>query len=73
VCKSIYTEDYKKIIDRLKQARISAGLSQQEVADKLNKPQSFISKIETGERRLDIAEAKAFSKIYKKPINFFVE
>ncbi len=71
--KSIYSKDYKKIIKRLKTARIEAGLSQQEVADKLNKPQSYISKIESGERRLDVAEMKKFAEIYKKDTNYFLK
>ncbi|MBI2459544.1 MAG: helix-turn-helix transcriptional regulator [Parcubacteria group bacterium] len=71
--KSVYTKDYKEIINRLKQARIDAGLSQQAVADKFNKPQSYISKIESGERRLDVAEMKKFAKIYKKAVNYFIK
>ncbi|MFH2014092.1 MAG: helix-turn-helix transcriptional regulator [Patescibacteria group bacterium] len=71
--KSIYTKDYKEIINRLKQARIDAGLSQQAVADKLGKPQSYLSKIESGERRLDVAEMKKFTEIYKKPANYFLK
>jgi len=69
--KSVYTKDYKEIIERLKQARIDSGLSQQEVADKLNKPQSYISKIESGERRLDVVEMKKFAEVYKKPSSYF--
>lgn len=71
--KSVYTKDYKEIIERLKKARVEAGLSQQEVADKLGKPQSYISKIESGERRLDVAEMKKFSEVYKKPIDYFLK
>jgi len=71
--KSVYSKDYKDIIERLKTGRIEAGLSQQEVADKLNKPQSFISKIESGERRLDVAEIKKFAVIYKKDVSFFIK
>ncbi len=71
--KSIYSKDYKEIIDRLKQARIGASLSQQAVADKLAKPQSYVSKIESGERRLDVVEIKKFSQIYKKDISFFIK
>ena len=71
--KSVYTKDYKEIINRLKQARIDAGLSQQAVADKFNKPQSYISKIESGERRLDVAEMKKFAKIYKKAVDYFIK
>jgi len=70
--KSVYTKDYKAIINRLKQARVDIGLSQQAVADKLGKPQSYVSKIESGERRLDVAEAKKFAEIYKKDISYFI-
>ena len=70
--KSVYTKDYKEIIERLKTARVEASLSQQEVADKLGKPQSYISKIESGERRLDVAEMKKFAQIYKKPSSYFI-
>jgi transcriptional regulator with XRE-family HTH domain len=71
--KSVYSKDYKEIIEHLKTARVEAGLSQQDVADKLNKPQSFISKIESGERRLDVGEIKKFATIYKKDISFFIK
>ncbi|HEY4523438.1 MAG TPA: helix-turn-helix transcriptional regulator [Candidatus Paceibacterota bacterium] len=71
--KSVYSKDYKNIIKRLKKARIEVGLSQQEVADKLGKPQSYISKIESGERRLDVAEMKKFATIYKKDVSFFIK
>lgn len=71
--KSVYTKDYKEIIERLKTARVEAGLAQQVVAMKLGKPQSYISKIESGERRLDVAEIKKFVVIYKKDISFFIQ
>ncbi|MBP6855484.1 MAG: helix-turn-helix transcriptional regulator [Candidatus Pacebacteria bacterium] len=71
--KSVYSKDYKDIIERLRTARIEADLSQQAVADKLGKPQSYISKIESGERRLDVAEIKKFVVIYKKDIYFFIK
>jgi len=71
--KSVHSEDYRQVIKRLKEARLGAGFSQQDVADKLGKPQSYISKIESGERRLDVAEIKKFSGIYKKAISFFIK
>ena len=71
--KSIYTKEYKKVIERLKKARLEAGLKQIEVAKKLGKPQSYISKIERGERRIDITELKKIAEIYKKSINYFIE
>ena len=70
--KSVYSKEYKDIIERLKTARIEAGFSQQEIANKLGKPQSYISKIESGERRLDVAEMKKFAQLYKKPSSYFL-
>ena len=69
---SVYTKDYKEIIKRLKIARIEAGFAQQEIAEKLDKPQSYVSKIESGERRLDVAEMKKLAQIYKKPSSYFL-
>ncbi|MBI5733449.1 MAG: helix-turn-helix transcriptional regulator [Candidatus Kerfeldbacteria bacterium] len=71
--KSVYTKEYKEITNRLRQARVDAGLSQRVVADKLNKPQSYVSKIESGERRLDVVEVKKFAIIYKKDISFLIK
>ena len=70
--KSIYSKEYKKSVERLKAARLEVGLKQIEVAKKFGKPQSFVSKVERGERRLDVAELKQFADIYKKPLDFFV-
>ena len=71
--KSIYSKDYRSVIEKLKKARLDAGLKQSDVAQKLKKPQSYISKIERGERRVDIAELKELAKIYKKDITYFVK
>lgn len=71
--RSVHSDDYKNIIKRLKEARIEAGLSQQDVADKLEKPQSYVSKIESGERRLDVAEIRKFASVYKKDVSFFIK
>ena len=70
--KSIYSKEYRKVVERLKTARQESGLKQVEVAKKLGKPQSFVSKVERGERRLDVAELKRFADIYRKPLDFFV-
>lgn len=70
--KSIYSKEYKNIIERLKTARLNASLKQEDVAAKLKKPQSYISKIERGERRVDAAELKELAKILKKDINYFL-
>ncbi|HPG59217.1 MAG TPA: helix-turn-helix transcriptional regulator [Candidatus Wallbacteria bacterium] len=54
--KSIYTIKYQKFRMLLIQARKNLKLSQVQLSKKLSKPQSFISKYETGERRLDLIE-----------------
>ena len=54
--KSTRTPQYQELTERLKSARKAAGLTQQALADKLKKPQSYVAKFENGERRLDVAE-----------------
>lgn len=71
--KSIYSAEYKKVVEKLRVSREEVGLTQAQVADLLNKPQSYISKIERGERRLDVAELTKIAKICKKDISYFVE
>jgi len=71
--RSVNSDDYRKIIECLKEARLGARLSQQEVAERLDKPQSYVSKIESGERRLDVAEVKKFADIYKKSVSSFIK
>jgi len=70
--KSIYSKEYKNTIGKLKQARFEIGLKQEDVAKKLKKSQSYISKIERGERRIDITELKELAEIYKKDITYFI-
>lgn len=54
--KSIYDEEYRKLIDDLRAERKAAGLTQQALADRLTKPQSFVAKVEGYERRIDVIE-----------------
>ena len=63
---------YKLFLTRLRQARTEAGLSQVEVAKKLRRPQSFVSKCESGERRVDVVELTEFAALYKKAVDYFV-
>jgi len=71
--KTIYTKDHKFIIEQLKKARNDAGLDQEKVADLLGKTQSYVSKIEAGQRRIDIVQLKEFAKIYKKELGYFIK
>ena len=47
-----------RLLTLLRERRLAAGLRQQDIADRLRRPQSFVSKYETGERRLDILELR---------------
>jgi len=47
---------YKKLRELLVEVRRAAGLTQAELSQQLNRPQSFVSKYERGERRLDVVE-----------------
>ena len=71
--KSIYTAGYQKVLKKLKEAREESGFTQVEISQKLKKPQSYISKIERGERRIDVAELSILAKFYKKSLNYFTE
>ena len=71
--KTIYTKDHKFIIVQLKKARNDAGFDQEKVAELLGKTQSYVSKIEAGQRRIDIVQLKEFAKIYKKELGYFIK
>ncbi len=58
--KSIFSADYRLFLRRLVAARKDSGLTQVELAKRLTETQSWVSKCERGERRLDIIELRAF-------------
>jgi len=68
----IYSKEHKYIANQLKRARKTANLDQAKAAGLLGKTQSFVSKVEAGQRRIDIVTLKEFARIYKKPIDYFL-
>jgi transcriptional regulator with XRE-family HTH domain len=56
VTHSVFSARFRRLRELLIEARRKAGLTQIDLAQKLNKPQSFVSKYELGERRLDVVE-----------------
>lgn len=60
--KSLRTPDHLRLISLLHAAREKAGLTQQQLADRLGKPQSFVAKYEGGERRIDVVEFLAIAR-----------
>lgn len=69
---SAHSTAYRRFVARLRQARLKAGLTQAEVARRLNRQQSFVSKFESGERRLDVLELSELAKLYRKPLRWFL-
>jgi transcriptional regulator with XRE-family HTH domain len=60
--KSLRSTDHQHLIDLLVRAREKSGLTQQQLADRLGKPQSFVAKYEGGERRIDVVEFLAIAR-----------
>ena len=70
---NLYSKEHRTIVERLQKARKEAGLDQIRVAKKLDKSQSYLSKIESGQRKIDVVQLKKFAKIYKKDLEFFIK
>jgi transcriptional regulator with XRE-family HTH domain len=70
---TIYSKEHRKLVERLKKARKEAGLDQEAVAKLLGVTQSYISKMESGQRRIDIVQLRRFGKVYKKKIDYFIK
>lgn len=60
--KSTHTPEYQRLVELLVETRRAAELTQQQVADRLGKPQSYVAKVEGAERRIDVLEFAAMVK-----------
>ena len=63
--RSIYSPAYRRLCTFLVQARKSKDLTQADLADRLGRPQSFVSKYERGQRRLDVVEMIEIAEVLK--------
>lgn len=63
--KSIFSGDHKRVVKAILKARQTSGLTQLEVAARLGKTQSYVSKIESGQVRVDIVQLKQIARALK--------
>jgi transcriptional regulator with XRE-family HTH domain len=70
--KSVFTREYRVFLETLKECRKNARLSQVQLADLLKQSQSFVSKCERGESRIDIVQLRVFCKAFGITLAAFV-
>lgn len=73
VDKSIFSAQQERLQELLRQLRLEAGLRQTDLAERLDQPQSFVSKYESGERRLDLLELRQICKALGISLKDFVD
>lgn len=71
--KSLYSPEHEAIRLLLRQIRLGAGLQQRELSERLGKPQSFVSRYESGQRRLDLLELRQICQVIGISLTEFVE
>ncbi len=71
--KSVFTPDYDLLRTLLREVRQRAGVTQVELAARLNETQSFVSKCERGERRLDLVQLAEFCRVLEVGLLDFVQ
>lgn len=72
--KTIFGGDHQRLVAALMEARLSAGLTQVQLADKIGRDQTFVSLIERGQRRVDVIEFIKLAKAMDAdPVKLFTE
>ncbi|RYG88507.1 MAG: XRE family transcriptional regulator [Alphaproteobacteria bacterium] len=70
----VTSDEYDVVVQALVGERTKRGVSQRELADRLRKPRSFVSKLETKERRVDLVEFIAIARaLGAAPSDLFTE
>lgn len=70
--KSLNSKETRILLEMLYQLRVSVGLRQSDLARMLKVPQSFVSKMESGERRIDLIELRSILLCFKTDLVEFV-
>jgi transcriptional regulator with XRE-family HTH domain len=71
--RSTYAAGYRRMLTRLRASREAAGLTQSAVSQHFGRRQSFTSKVESGERRIDPVELWSLAKLYGKSVMYFLD
>lgn len=71
--KTIYRDEYRVLLDLLKQARLKSGLTQTDCSDELGRPQSYMSNVERGSRRVDLIQLRDMCQIFGTTLIKFVQ
>lgn len=70
--RELHSTHQKVLQDLLRQVRLDAGFRQVDLAERLAQPQSFVSKYESGERRLDVLELRQICQTMGLSLEEFV-
>lgn len=68
---ALQTPRYREFLAKLRRARQEAGLTQVQAAKLINRAQTYVSKSELGERRIDVVELEDFAAAYGVPLTYF--
>ncbi len=71
--KTLISREYRVFLDLLREVRVNAGITQVELAARLDETQSFVSKCERGERRLDLVEVRSWCRCLDTSFQAFVQ
>lgn len=70
--KSLFTAEYEVLRKLLRKKRKDAGLTQEDIAERIDETQSYVSKCERGDRRLDLVQLRIFCRAIGIPLGEFV-
>jgi transcriptional regulator with XRE-family HTH domain len=69
--KALHSKRYRTFATRLRQARAESGLTQRELAARVGRPQTWVSKCELGERRVDFVELEDWAAACGRDLKYF--
>lgn len=70
--KSIYSDEYGMLLRLLRETREKAGITQVQLAARLGQTQSFVTKVECGDRRLDVIQLRTILAEFGVPLSKFI-